>query len=175
MMTPREFDAAYRRLQLPLGMYALRLLDDVDAAQDAVQTVFLRLWEQLSRPGPQPDDFARYAYRAVRNECLSRLRHNAALRQESLDETPVDTLPAVADSDIDTAERDAALWKAVGALPDRCREVFLLSKRDDLSHKEIAARMGISVKTVEAQITKALRTLRALLQTVAIALIAASL
>ena len=55
---------------------------------------------------------------------------------------------------------DAALWNAVDALPPRCREVFLAVKRDGMSHADIAAQMGISVKTVEAQITKAMTRLR---------------
>ena len=70
------------------------------------------------------------------------------------------TCPSLATNKIDTSERDAALWRAIEALPERCRRVFLLSKRDGLSHAEIADEMGISVKTVENQITKAYSRLR---------------
>ncbi|MDE5585840.1 MAG: sigma-70 family RNA polymerase sigma factor, partial [Muribaculaceae bacterium] len=52
------------------------------------------------------------------------------------------------------------LWKAIDALPDKCREVFLLSKRDGLSNEEIAERMDISIKTVKNQMTKAFSRLR---------------
>ena len=66
----------------------------------------------------------------------------------------------VSEEDIDTSERDAKLWKAIDNLPEKCREIFLLSKRDGLSHKEIASKMNISVKTVENQMTKAFFRLR---------------
>ena len=66
----------------------------------------------------------------------------------------------MSDEEIDTSERDAALWRAIEALPERCRRIFLLSKRDGLSHAEIADEMGISIKTVENQLTKAYSRLR---------------
>jgi RNA polymerase sigma-70 factor (ECF subfamily) len=66
----------------------------------------------------------------------------------------------VSDEDIDLSQRDALLWRAVDALPERCREIFLMSKRDGMSGAEIAEELGISPKTVENQITKAYRSLR---------------
>ena len=66
----------------------------------------------------------------------------------------------ISDEDIDTSERDAVLWTAIDALPERCRDIFLMSKRDGMSNAGIAAELGISVKTVENQMTKAFSRLR---------------
>ena len=66
----------------------------------------------------------------------------------------------VEQEDIDTSERDAAVWKAIDELPERCRHIFLMSKRDGLSNEEIAVELGLSVKTVKNQLTKALSRLR---------------
>lgn len=60
----------------------------------------------------------------------------------------------------DRSFTEARLWKLIDELPDRCREIFLMSKRDGMKYSEIAAELGISVKTVEHQISKALRRLR---------------
>ncbi|MFM8488490.1 MAG: sigma-70 family RNA polymerase sigma factor, partial [Bacteroidota bacterium] len=57
-------------------------------------------------------------------------------------------------------ELESRLHDAIGKLPERCRAVFALSRFEDLSHKEIAERLGISVKTIENQITKAMKLLR---------------
>lgn len=68
--------------------------------------------------------------------------------------------PEPTEEDIDTSERDARLWKALDELPPRCRTVFLMSKRDSMSNREIAEELSISIKTVENQITKAYSRLR---------------
>lgn len=151
-MTSREFEIWFKRLYLPLSMYALRLCGDTDDAEDAVQEAFARVWQLLSQ-GVVIADMKPYMYRTVHNEVISRA--GARVQQQSLDETP-----DISDEMISTSERDAALWRAVDALPPRCREVFLMSKRDGFSNSEIAEELGISVKTVENQMTKAYRQLR---------------
>ena len=95
-----------------------------------------------------------YLYLTVRNEATH-------LSDGESRFTPLDAdTTAVTDEQIDTSERDARIWKAVGSLAPRCREVFLLSKRDGLSNAQIAEKMAISVKTVENQMTKAYAALR---------------
>ncbi|MDE6786874.1 MAG: sigma-70 family RNA polymerase sigma factor, partial [Muribaculaceae bacterium] len=89
----------------------------------------------------------------VRNICLSYLRD----RKEMLDES---NLPEVSEDEIDTSFRDARIWKAIDGLPEKCREVFLMSKRDGLTNEEIAEELGISIKTVKNQMTKAFSRLR---------------
>jgi RNA polymerase sigma-70 factor (ECF subfamily) len=66
---------------------------------------------------------------------------------------------------IDTSFRDARIWKAIDELPEKCREIFLMSKRDGLSNAEIADEMNISIKTVKNQMTKAFTRLRESLST----------
>lgn len=71
-----------------------------------------------------------------------------------------DSIPEISEENIDTSVRDARIWKAIDNLPEKCREVFLMSKRDGLTNEEIAEEMGISVKTVKNQMTKAFSRLR---------------
>ena len=151
-MTPREFEIYFRRLYLPLGMYALRYVEDADVAEDLEQDAFMKAWMYIENGG-EIVNFEAFMYRAVRNACLSWLRG----RREMLGE---DFIPEVSDEEIDTSFCDARIWKAVDNLPEKCREIFLMSKRDGLSNDEIAAELAISVKTVKNQMTKALARLR---------------
>lgn len=152
MMDKRRFETEFRKLYLPLGMYALRYVGDTDSAEDTVQNAFLKAWQAIGN-GSDIADFKAFMYRCVRNECISFLR-----RQERF--VGIEEVPEVEDTDIDTSEREARIWRAIEELPDRCRDVFLLSKRDGLSNEEIAAELDISVKTVKNQMTKAFSRLR---------------
>lgn len=141
---------------MPLGMYALRIVDVVDDAEDVVQEAFTKAWHKIEA-GVDVGNFKSYMYMAVRNEAISLLRS----RREQVS---VDAVPEPEAEIIDTSERDAALWRAIDALPERCREVFLMSKRDGLKNVEIADELGISEKTVRNQLTKAFERLRGALE-----------
>lgn len=151
-MTAREFEIFFRKMYLPLGMYALRLVDDADIAEDLEQEAFMKAWLYIENGG-RIDNFSSFMYRTVRNVCLSYLRD----RKETLDES---NIPDVGEEEIDTSLRDTKIWKAIDGLPDKCREVFLMSKRDGLTNEEIAEELGISIKTVKNQMTKAFSRLR---------------
>lgn len=151
-MTAREFETIFKSLYLPLGMYALRIVEDVDCAEDLVQEAFMKVW-QAGGEGLDPVHVKGYMYVMVRNMCVSHLR---SLRER----VDSDRIPEVDEETVDTSERDAAIWRAIDSLPEKCRQVFLLSKRDGLSNDEIAEELGISVKTVKNQMTKAFSRLR---------------
>lgn len=148
-MDAKNFQREYSLLFMPLCMYALRITGDIDYSRDAVQSAFEEAWKRVEEIAVLKP----YMYRAV--------RHNA-LRYTVSDPLPAD-YEEVSEEDVDTSERDARLWRAIDALPARCREVFLLSKRDGLSNAEIAEELGVSPKTVENQMTKAFSRLRSLL------------
>lgn len=133
-------------------MYALRILGDPDIAEDVVEEVFVKIW-QKSEEGLELKNIDRYLYQCVRNECLSWLRsRNEVVGLVEIEE--------INEEIIDTSERDACLWRAIDALPEKCRKVFLLSKGEGKSNAEIADLLGISVKTVKNQMTKAFSRLR---------------
>lgn len=154
-MTVGHFEAEFRKLYLPLGMYAMRYTGDTDSAEDVVQSAFVKAWQSVSA-GVEIVDFKAFMYRCVRNECISYLRQSERF-------VGMDTIPEPVDEDIDTSERDAAIWRAIDALPEACRRIFLMSKRDGMSNDDIAAELGISIKTVKNQMTKAFARLRAAL------------
>lgn len=154
-MTEREFQRQYEALTLPLGMYVLRMIKDIDAAQDVVQESFIRAWQSMhGSEATEIVDFKAYMYRVVRNVAVNYLR-------QSMDYVEVDKeAEEISEEDVDTSERDARLWRAIDGLPEKCREVLIMSKRDGMKNQEIAEELGISVKTVENQLAKAMKRLR---------------
>ncbi len=153
-MEVRAFELQYRTLYRPLGMYALRITGDIDSAEDVVQESFAQVWESLNR-GTEISDLRRYMYTAVRNNALMAMR--GSINKVSFDESYSD-LPL--EEAIDTSERDSRLWGVIDKLPDQCRNVFLMSKRDGMTYAQIAEELNLSVRTVEHHISKALERLR---------------
>ena len=154
-MTVREFVTHFRRLYLPLGMYAMRIVGDADDAEDLVEDTFVNVWQSVSS-GMEVADFRAFMYRSVRNRCVSFLR-------SKVEHEDVSSIPDVSEEVIDTSVRDARIWRAIDDLPEKCREIFLMSKRDGYSNAEIADELGISIKTVKNQMTKAFSRLREVL------------
>ena len=151
-MNSSDFDKFFRSLYLPLGMFALRIVEDADTAEDLVVEAFTKTWQKLEG-GAAIDNFKAYMYRSVRNECISYIRN----KKETIG---LENVPDITEEIVDTSERDARIWKAIDNLPPKCRQVFLLSKQDGLSNEEIANKLGISIKTVKNQMTKAFSRLR---------------
>jgi RNA polymerase sigma-70 factor (ECF subfamily) len=141
----------------PLCLYALHYLGDSDMAEDVVQECFATLWEKLEA-GLAVANRRAYLYMTVRNRCLDQLRRKG-MQTESL--KPYDTYGIIDDDDAqERSQIEARLWTAIDSLPEKCREVFLMSKRDGLKYEEIATERGISENTVRNQISKALKVLK---------------
>jgi RNA polymerase sigma-70 factor (ECF subfamily) len=153
------FDAIFRTWYGPLVGTAERMLRDRAVAEELVQDVMLELWRKRETLAPDGSAQA-YLFQATRNRVLNHLRH-LKIEQRSEPEIRGESSSAPhADAEVTQEELSVAVQDAVRSLPDRCREVFELSRVHGLKYTEIATQLGISVKTVEAQMGKALRTLR---------------
>lgn len=155
-MNTIEFEQSFKSLYKPLCLYALRYLEYLEDAEDTVQQAFADAWEK-NREGTVILNLKAYLYQTVRNRSINIVQQNPLLRT-------TDTLPEQEDhseaEQIAIAERDARLWQAIDALPDARRRIFLLAKRDGKKYQEIAEELQLSVKTVENQMGKALKSLR---------------
>ena len=152
-----DFESLFSYNYRPLCIYALHYLSDVDAAEDVVQECFATLWEKLQQ-GTEIANRKSYLYTTVRNRCLDQLRRKG-VPTESL--KPYDTYGIIDDDDAqERSQQEARMWTAIDSLPEKCREVFILSKRDGLKYEEIAEELGLSINTVRNQISKALNVLK---------------
>ncbi len=158
------FAYVFRMYYSPLLNYAGRILKDVEAANDVVQECFCRLYERR-RELRKELQVRPYLYKSVYNACMDAIKHQKVesnyINQELLDfyfskvvETP-EAEQALLDEDL-----KGAIQAAINKLPERCREIFVLSKVDGLSNKQIAEQLNISMKTVEVQMTTAFVRLR---------------
>lgn len=151
-------DELFRRYYVQLCRIAARYLGDENQAEDLIQDFFASLWEKRGTL-PQLETVGPYLRRSARNRSLNYLRDQKKIPVDN-GEIP-ETVPAVpVPSAMETQELRARIHGAINQLPDRCRMVFMMSKLDDMSHREIAQSLDISTKTVENQMTRAYRFLR---------------
>jgi RNA polymerase sigma-70 factor (ECF subfamily) len=158
----RELFEQYNK---PLFYYACKFVN-ADEAHDIIQDVFVYLWQQRSMLVVS-SSLNGYLSGMVRNSCLKHLRNVASktvdmdderhLKLEELKHFQQD--PDAINSLIEK-ELEGKLQEALEKLPPRCLEVFLLSRKEGLKNKEIANQLGISEKSVEKHITKALQIVR---------------
>jgi len=145
-----------------------RLLGSRADTEDVVQEVLRRVWERRAQWAPQ-GTIEDYLYRAARNEAVSRLRRRFRERAwyeqataAAEHETGVSARQSrhAIDERLEDEELLAAVRRAVDALPERCRLIFELKWEHELRYAEIADALGITVKTVENQLLKALKAVR---------------
>jgi RNA polymerase sigma-70 factor (ECF subfamily) len=156
------FDVIFRTYYARLVHFGEAMLGERAPAEELAQDVMLELWKR--RTSLTVDTSLQgYLFRATRNRTLNYIRHEKVVKRGSAFAAQEMTTDAVADSQIRQDQIDAALHAAVSTLPPRCREVFELSRSQGLKYSEIAATLGISIKTVEAQMGKALKIVRELM------------
>jgi RNA polymerase sigma-70 factor, ECF subfamily len=153
------YDTIFRTYYPQLVGLADAMLGDRAEAEESAQEVMLELWRRRAKLVIDTSLRA-YLFRATRNRALNRIRHERVIREGAVHAPSEPAIAARADDNLVQAEIDAALHRAVAELPPRCREVFELSRVHGLRYGEIARVMEISVKTVEAQMGKALKTIR---------------
>lgn len=134
----------------------MKFVSDIDDAKEIVHASFVRLWEK--HPGLDPDtNYKSYLYTSVRNKCLNKIRDSKKL--VSIHEAN-NEMSSPGSSIVEVRELEREITYALNTLPKKCRQVFELSRVEELKYAEIAEKMGISVKTVEAQMSKALKLMR---------------
>jgi RNA polymerase sigma-70 factor (ECF subfamily) len=154
------FQEAFRQYYQPLCQYAFTLVKEPHACEDIVQEIFLRVWEKKQDLiGTEALRF--YLYTAVRNNCLTHLEKIKKTVVTGLtgDEamTPEETVPEKNPG----TDFNGLVATALERLPPKCREVFVMSRLGRLTYQQVADTLGISVKTVENQMGKALKIMRA--------------
>ena len=135
----------------------MKYLHDLDEAKGLVHEVFIAVWEKMDTL-PEDVQYRSYLYTSVRNRCLNHIRDKK--KTVLLENVPEQRLPRENNTAVETEELEREIDLVVNSLPQKCRQVFELSRFEGLKYSQIAEKMGISVKTVEAQMSKALNVLK---------------
>jgi RNA polymerase sigma-70 factor (ECF subfamily) len=171
MTQQQRFESTIRAHYARLCTFVRRYVESDDEAEDIVQEVFVRLWENVEQfdfADPLP-----YLYKSARNAVVSASR-KTRVRDRWRAAAQAGPPPVAAAPDVELHHRELrkAVSAAIAALPPRCRAIFLMNRQEDLSYAEIADVLGISIKTVETQMGRALKLLRGRMAPFASALIA---
>jgi RNA polymerase sigma-70 factor (ECF subfamily) len=153
------FESLFHKYYASLCLFSFHFLHDREAAEEAVQEVFMKIWlkrKQLNIGASVKN----YLFYSVRNQCLNRMQHERVEKRYALQvqaEVPDEQDP-------DRYFMEVGLFKkieeGIAMLPEKRREIFRLSREEGLKYQEIAFRLNISLKTVEAQMGLALKQLR---------------
>ena len=153
------FDEIFRQWYEPVVRSANRVLHDPGVAEELSQDVFLEFWRRREALALD-SSIAGYLMQAVRNRALNHLRHLAVQKKSVVYVEALSEPAEHADVAVQSREVELAIAAAIAELPPRTREVFAMSRERSLRYSEIADELGISVKAVEANMSRALRMLR---------------
>lgn len=155
-----QFESLFRASFVSLARYAKTLVRDHDTAEEIVQDLFFRLWKDREKIQIE-SSLNGYLYRAVHNRCLHYFEHTKvvnkymeemALTFEESTESPAEMLHY--------KELQARIAEILERLPEKCGKIFCMSRFEGLKYSEIAEQLSISVKTVEANMGRALKEFR---------------
>lgn len=162
-----------KALELLFSIYFARLNDfarnvvkDDVISQDIVQEVFVKVWEK--REAIESINLEGFLFRLVRNRCIDYIKHLKVV-QNRMNEIRLDSkyeelyrIDFVGDEPYVLIERELTqkIEKTIQSLPERCREVFILSRIDGLKNREIAEKLNINIKNVERHLARAMQSFR---------------
>ena len=153
------FKTLFEKYYSALCHFACQLLKDNVLAEESVQELFVRLWEKRELLNIETS-VKHYLFQSVRNQCLNLIQHQKIRKQYA------GRMIESANRELDTeqyfmeVDLIKRIEKSIGSLPPKRKEIFILSREQGLKYKEIAEKLNISIKTVEAQMGMALKYLR---------------
>lgn len=153
----KAFDLIYEKYWKRLYYYAFKIFGDKVVCEDVIQEVFIKLWEKASER--KIENLEGYLFRAVKFQISNAIRNQKDFKpfENFLTQLPTDLS---ADSILELKETSELILQSVESLPEKCREVYKLSREEQLTNNQIADQMNISVRTVEAHIYKALKSIK---------------
>lgn len=157
----REFERLFVKYYKPLCEHAGKILKDMDTAEDIVQEFFYNFWKNRNTFSPKLSLNA-YLYHSIRNNALHHLEH-LAVRQtyaEKISGDFQDMIPDGSQEEVEMQELNKVIYATLQQMPERCSRIFRMNRFEGKKYREIAEILSISVKTVEADMGKALQIFR---------------
>lgn len=153
------FEDLFKQYYAPLVAYACKYVSDVDIAREIVQDFFVKLYEKRNTLNIGIS-VKSYLYRSVFNCCMNYINQRNIqekhLKNIDLERDDEENL----ESEMNTVELQYKIYEVIDELPPKCQRIFKMNRLDGLKNEEIAAQLNLSKRTVETQISKALKILR---------------
>jgi RNA polymerase sigma-70 factor (ECF subfamily) len=156
---PKAFEELFEANCAALVNLAQRYVIDQATAEGVVQDVFVNTWKRREQLDPEGNIRA-YLHTAVRNQALKQLRRVKVEQRGESTLAEIRNGGASPEEEWTREELARAIQRAIERLPTRCRTIFVMSRYERLTYKEIAQLLGLSIKTVETQMGRALQILR---------------
>ena len=154
------FEKIFKKFFKELHEYSFSIIRDWDMAEEVVQALFLKLWENDTWTHVESSMKA-FLYRSVYHESLNIIRHNKVrLKYENRTSYTMKKDNMHITTPVELNELENKIHRSLNRLPEKCRTIFQLSRFGELTYRQVAMQLGLSVKTVETQMGKALRILR---------------
>ncbi len=157
-------ESAYRQLfeqyYQKLVFFACKYLEDLESARDIVQEFYLYLYESRHSISIQTS-LKSYLYSAAKNRCLNLVKHEQVKeKHRNMSRSEANVSDPNLEEIMDAVELEARVYEIVSRLPEKCRQIYIMSRVDGKRNREIVDELYLSVRTVETQISKALKSLR---------------
>ena len=155
-----QFESLFRSSYVTLVRYAKKLIRDHDTAEEIVQDLFFRLWKDKEKLNIE-SSLTGYLFRAVHNRCLHHIDHKRVVENYAREITARASVSNDSPTDIlHYRELQTRIAGILETLPEKCGKIFCMSRFEGLKYSEIAERLSISIKTVEANMGRALKEFR---------------
>lgn len=155
-----QFESLFRTSYVSLVRYAKTIIRDHDTAEEIVQDLFFRLWQDREKLQIE-SSLNGYLFRAVHNRCLHWIEHNRVVERHAHE--ALYSQPGEGENPseiIQYKELQSKIAGIIARLPERCGRIFCMNRFEGLKYAEIAEKLSVSVKTVEANMGKALKEFR---------------
>jgi RNA polymerase sigma-70 factor (ECF subfamily) len=151
-----SFDFIFRNYYPGMVVFAMEYIPDKDKAEEVVQGVFVKLWEDREKIEIKVS-LKSYIFKVIQNKCLDTIKHNSIKKRV---ESEVIAKSSISENDFFSYNLYEKAEQSINNLPDTVKKIFKMSRYENKKYGEIANSLNISIKTVEANIGKALRILR---------------
>jgi RNA polymerase sigma-70 factor (ECF subfamily) len=155
----QAFEFMFHQYYGYLCLYAAKILNDSDTAEEIVQDFFVRLWEKREQLSIETS-VKNYFFRSIKNLCINSIQHDKVKAKHAQKIISEIKNSIVFDDHYIEPDLAKKIEESIQLLPEKRREIFLLSREEGLKYREIAEKLNVSIKTVETQMSLAIKTLR---------------
>jgi RNA polymerase sigma-70 factor (family 1) len=152
------YESLFKAFYRPLVVFAMKYVNDPETAKEIVQDFFVKLYEKRNSIVIDTS-LKSYLYRSVYNSCINHLSH-IEMRNRHLKIIAIQTEDEYNDDQVSVLELQNRIYSCIENLPEQCRKIFKMNRFDGLKNEQIAEKLNLSKRTVETQISKALKILR---------------